>query len=188
MPRSWSARRPATARPLPCYIVGIRPNVYRFARAMTGSDALAEDVVQEVFLSLMEGIHRYDASRAALRTYLFGMARNVSRHRTRGLHRLTPLAAANGVAAPDDPSAAITQSDRVRHVRAGIAALPRRYREIILLCDVHDLSYVEAAAALKVPVGTVRSRLHRARQQLLERLNRRDTLATRYEGPRQCAI
>ena len=54
--------------------------VYRFARAMTGSDTLAEDIVQEVFLGLMRGLGRYDASRAALATYLFGVARNIARH------------------------------------------------------------------------------------------------------------
>ena len=155
---------------------------------MTGSETLAEDVVQEVFLALMRELGRYDASRAALPTYLFGVARNISRHRTRGLHRLTSLDAADDTIATDDPSAAITQSDRVRHVRAGIAALPPRYREVILLCDVHDLSYIDAAAALKVPVGTVRSRLHRARQQLLERLHRRETLASRMQVPRRCVI
>lgn len=155
--------------------------VYRFARAMTGSDTLAEDVVQEVFLALMKEIGRYDASRAALRTYLFGVARNISRYHTRGLRRMTSLDAAHSMVSSDDPSAALLVSDRVRYLRAAIAALPVRYREVILLCDVHDLNYAEAAAALKVPVGTVRSRLHRARQQLLDRLNRRATLRSRPE-------
>ena len=104
--------------------------VYRFARAMTGSDTMAEDIVQEVFLGLMRGLGRYDASRAALATYLFGVARNIARHQTRGRRRLTRLDAASDAVAVDDPSADIAQSDRVRHVRAGIAALPRRYREV----------------------------------------------------------
>jgi RNA polymerase sigma-70 factor (ECF subfamily) len=147
--------------------------VYRFARAMTGSDTMAEDVVQDVFLELMRGLGRYDPSRAALSTYLFGVARNISRYQMRGRRRLSRLDAAGDAVAADDPSAGLVQSDRVRHVRAGIAALPKRYREVILLCDIHDLSYVDAADALKVPLGTVRSRLHRARQQLLERLQRR---------------
>jgi RNA polymerase sigma-70 factor (ECF subfamily) len=162
--------------------------VYRFARAMTGSDTLAEDVVQEVFLALMNELERYDASRAALRTYLFGIARNISRYRMRGSFRLTSLDAADDMVSAEDPSAALIQSDRVRFVRAGIAALPQRYREVILLCDVHDLSYVDAAAVLKVPVGTVRSRLRRARQQLLDRLKRREALRTRSERRMQWVI
>jgi RNA polymerase sigma-70 factor, ECF subfamily len=162
--------------------------VYRFARAMTGSDTLAEDIVQEVFLELMRGLGRYDASRAALATYLFGVARNIARHQTRGRRRLTPLDAAGDAVAVDDPSADLAQSDRVRQVRAGIAALPRRYREVILLCDIHDLSYVDAADALKVPLGTVRSRLHRARQQLLERLQRHEEPRSRIPISKRCII
>jgi RNA polymerase sigma-70 factor (ECF subfamily) len=162
--------------------------VYRFARAMTGSDTLAEDIVQEVFLGLMRGLGRYDASRAALATYLFGVARNIARHQTRGRRRLTALDAASDVVAVDDPSADLALSDRVRHVRAGIAALPRRYREVILLCDIHDLSYVDAADALKLPLGTVRSRLHRARQQLLERLRRREEPSSRIPISKRCVI
>lgn len=161
--------------------------VYRFARAMTRSDTMAEDVVQEVFLGFMRQLGRYDASRAVLTTYLFGVARNISRHRMRGLRRLTSLDAAGDPVSMDDPAARVAQSDQVRHVRAGIAALPMRYREVILLCDIHDLSYVDAAAALRVPLGTVRSRLHRARQQLLERLQRRET-RTSLPVPKRCVI
>lgn len=162
--------------------------VYRFARAMTGSHTMAEDVVQNVFLELMRGLGRYDASRAALSTYLFGVARNIARHEMRGRRRLSRLDAAGAVVAVDDPSAVLAQSDRFRHVRAGIAALPERYREVILLCDIHDLSYVDAAEALKVPLGTVRSRLHRARQQLLERLQRREEPSSRIPISKRCVI
>jgi RNA polymerase sigma-70 factor (ECF subfamily) len=162
--------------------------VYRFARAMTGSDSTAEDIVQEVFLALMRNLERYDSSRATLSTYLFGVARNIARHRARGVRRLTSLESAGDAVAVDNPSARLVQSDRVRHVRAGIALLPVRYREVILLCDVHDLSYEDAAAALKVPVGTVRSRLHRARQHLLERLRRREELPSRIQVARRWVI
>jgi RNA polymerase sigma-70 factor, ECF subfamily len=162
--------------------------VYRFARAMTDSDTMAEDIVQDVFLELMRGLSRYDASRAALSTYLFGVARNISRYQMRGRRRFRRLDDAGEPVAVDDPSAALAQSERVRHVRAGIAALPARYREVILLCDIHDLSYVDAADALKVPLGTVRSRLHRARQQLLERLQRRAYPGSRIPISKRFAI
>lgn len=147
--------------------------VYRFACQMTGSATLAEDIVQDVFLVLMGELGRYDPSRAALTTYLYGVARNISRYRIRGLRRLTSLDAADHAVTVDDPSAHIAQSDQLRQLRAGIAALPARYREVILLCDVHELSYVEAALSLKLPVGTLRSRLHRARRLLAERLQAR---------------
>jgi RNA polymerase sigma-70 factor (ECF subfamily) len=140
---------------------------------MTGSATLAEDIVQDVFLVLMGELERYDPSRAALTTYLYGVARNISRYRIRGLRRLTSLDAAVNSVTEDDLSAHIAQSDQLRQLRAGIAALPARYREVLLLCDVHELTYIEAAQALKVPVGTLRSRLHRARRLLVERLQER---------------
>ena len=88
--------------------------------------------------------------------------------------------------AQDDPAADLVQSDRIRYVRTAIAALPARYREVLLLCDVHDLDYTDAAAVLKLPVGTIRSRLHRGRQQLLERLRRREDQRSRMAVPRRC--
>lgn len=150
--------------------------VFRFAFAMTGSAAGAEDVVQDVFLALMRDFERYDPGRAPLRTYLFGVARNVARSRSRRVRRLLSLDHAADAAGPDDPGAALSASEDTRHLRHCLGALPGRYREVIVLCDLHELDYAEAATVLGVPVGTVRSRLHRARQMLLERFRRlRDT-------------
>lgn len=151
--------------------------VYRFARAMTGSSSLAEDVVQEVFLALMRDLDRYDAGRAALRTYLFGIARNVSRYKLRGLRRLLPLDDADEAATVDDPAAALSATDETRHLRRCVRGLPARYREVIVLCDLQELDYAETAVVLNVPIGTVRSRLHRGRQLLLDRMRRSDGLA-----------
>lgn len=150
--------------------------VYRFARTMTGSAALAEDIVQDVFLALMRDLDRYDTRRATLRTYLFGIARNLARYKTRSLRRLLSLDQAEEAGAWDDPGAALSSSEETRHLRRCLGALPARYREVIILCDLHELDYAETAVVLKVPIGTVRSRLHRGRQLLLERLRRRDGL------------
>lgn len=151
--------------------------VYRFAYAMTGSAALAEDVVQDVFLALMRDLERYDPERAQLRTYLFGIARNVARSRSRSVWRLLSLDHAGEAPGPGDPGAALSASDDRRHLHHCLGALPGRYREVIVLCDLQELDYADAAAALGVPVGTVRSRLHRGRQMLLERLRRRQHTA-----------
>ena len=62
----------------------------------------------------------------------------------------------------------------MRHLRQCLRGLPSRYREVIILCDVQELDYAEAAVVLQVPIGTVRSRLHRGRQLLVERVRRRD--------------
>lgn len=144
--------------------------IYRFASAMTGSAAVAEDVVQDVFLALMRDLDRYDPARAPLRTYLFGVARNVARYRLRSVWRLMSLDHAGETAGPDDPAAALSASEDTRHLRRCLGALPGRYREVIVLCDLQELDYAEAATVLGVPVGTIRSRLSRGRQMLLDRL------------------
>ena len=150
--------------------------VYRFARAMTGSAALAEDIAQEVFLALLRDLDRYDTSRAGLRTYLFGIARNLARYKTRSLRRLISIDQAEEAAGGEDPAAALSTTEQTRHLRRCLGALPARYREVIILCDLQELDYAETAVVLNVPIGTVRSRLHRGRQLLIERFRRRDGL------------
>jgi len=147
-------------------------SVYRFARAMTGSSALAEDIVQEVFLALMRDLDRYDASRAGLRTYLLGIARNLARYKARSMWRLISLDQAEEAYDFEDPAAALSSNQESRRLRRCLAGLPVRYREVIILCDLQDLDYAATASVLRVPIGTVRSRLHRGRQLLLERLQR----------------
>jgi RNA polymerase sigma-70 factor (ECF subfamily) len=149
--------------------------VYRFARLMTGSTTIAEDIVQEVFLALMRDASRYDPARASLTTYLYGSARHHTRRRLlrdRFLVRLDDqadlcLPAASATAADD----LIRQRD-VQHLRRAIVRLPARYREVIVLCDLQDVSYADAAQALGCAIGTVRSRLHRARHLLADKLQR----------------
>ena len=147
--------------------------VYRFARSMTGSVAMAEDVTQEVFVALMRDLARYEPQRAGLSTYLYGVARNVTRARLRRERRFVNLddVASEGSepASPDDPAAALVRSQDLICLRKAIVGLPSRYREVVILCDLHGLSYAEAASAIDTPVGTVRSRLHRGRNLLVER-------------------
>jgi RNA polymerase sigma-70 factor (ECF subfamily) len=162
--------------------------IYRFARAMTGSSALAEDVTQEVFLELMRTLDRYDSTRGALSTYLYAIARNVSRHKLRRERRFVGFDARVGEEpeSTDDPSQALSQSETVARVRVFIRGLSSRYREVLILCDLQGLTYEGAAAVLDTPVGTVRSRLHRARQQLAERLRQAD--APSHQKARTCLI
>lgn len=169
------------------YHVGI----YRFARAMTGSRAMAEDVTQEVFLELIRTLDRYDARRGSLGTYLYAIARNVSRYRLRRERRFVGFdrSIAGEPTTDRDPSHAIAQSQDVARVRALIRGLSSRYREVLILCDMQDLSYEAAAAVLNVRIGTVRSRLHRARQQLARRLLQADMAISPVGGGAQkCLI
>jgi len=150
--------------------------VFRFARLMTGSREAAEDVVQEVFVALMRGASRYDPARSTLTTYLYGSARNHMRRR-RLRDRLFVSLDEQG---PDlcgpqpgpTPADELSRQRDVRDVRRAILSLPHKYREVVVLCDLQDVSYAEAAAALACAVGTVRSRLHRARQLLLKKMQR----------------
>jgi|SRR5581483_1290941 len=152
--------------------------VYRFALRMSGSEAAAEDVTQEVFLTLMREGGRYDRSRGSVATYLYGIARN---HVLRWLDRNrsdVPLAQESSNACPvpgpliasDDPLGAVTRREVVEAVRQAVLALPPRYREVIVLCELEEMDYQAAADVLGCALGTVRSRLHRARALLTDKL------------------
>jgi RNA polymerase sigma-70 factor (ECF subfamily) len=139
--------------------------VYRFARGMTGAGDAAEDVAHDAFLALLDDASRFDPRRASLTTYLYGIVRNLCRQRLRRQSRLQPLAldVAEPSVSDDDP---LAEAQMARLVRRALATLPSRYRELVLLCDLHDLSYAEAAQVTGTSVPAVRSRLHRGRQRL----------------------
>jgi RNA polymerase sigma-70 factor (ECF subfamily) len=168
--------------------------VYRFARLMTGSAPASEDVVQEVFLALMKDAARYDAGRAALTTYLFGMARRVTRRRLFRERRYIEIDAVEidlGKSTADrtlDASEALEHSDALQRLREAILTLPSRYREVVILCDLEDVTYETAAASIGCAIGTIRSRLHRARQLLATKLRRTDGTCTAARAVMGCAV
>jgi RNA polymerase sigma-70 factor (ECF subfamily) len=146
--------------------------VYRFARMMSGSRTIAEDVTQETFTALLRDLQRYTPGRARLSTYLYGVARNVTRSRLRRERRFVRLdiTGDNDPISARDPCAALEESQRRMRLRRIIAELPSRYREVIILCGLHGLSYGEVSIILRTPVGTVRSRLSRGRRAIADRL------------------
>jgi RNA polymerase sigma-70 factor (ECF subfamily) len=148
--------------------------IYRFALHMSGSAAVAEEVTQEVFLTVIRDGKRYDESRGTAVGYLFGVGRNyvlklMQRNRAYiGLEEETiEIAPAN-----EDILADLTRAEAVENVRQAVLELPAVYREAIVLCDLEELSYAEAAETLGVPVGTVRSRLARGRALLVQKLSK----------------
>jgi RNA polymerase sigma-70 factor (ECF subfamily) len=150
--------------------------IYRFAMHMSGSAPTAEDVTQEVFLALIREDCGFDPERGSLSAYLFGIARKlVLRYLERGRPDL-PLESYGDeslrpeLAAADNPLVDLTRKETLEALRRAVLALPRRYREVVVLCDLEELDYADAAVALGCPIGTVRSRLHRARALLLEKL------------------
>jgi RNA polymerase sigma-70 factor (ECF subfamily) len=172
--------------------------LYRFAFRMSHSHSIAEETTQETFLTLIRQPERFDPARGNVSAFLFGIARN---HVLRALERdrrFEPLEAdttqgaigSNGHSATDlravaehdadDGTGALSQlerQDRVETVRRAVLSLPPVYREVVVLCDLEQTSYADAAARLECPVGTVRSRLNRARGLLLAKLGNRDASA-----------
>ena len=151
--------------------------IYRFAMHMSGSATAAEDITQEVFLALLRQECGYDPERGTLSGYLFGIARKlVLRNLERGRADVALESQADDAALPelaviDDPLIDLTRREGIEALRRAVMALPRRYREVVLLCDLEELDYADAAVVLGCPIGTVRSRMHRARALLFEKLN-----------------
>ncbi|MET0556086.1 MAG: RNA polymerase sigma factor [Vicinamibacteria bacterium] len=145
--------------------------VHRFAWRMTGRRETAEDVTQETFLALLRGPTRYEKGRGPLGAYLYGIARNLLARRLGRDRPYVPLSEGEeGALRATDLGADQERQRAVGSVREAVLGLPVHYREVVVLCELQGLPYEETAAALGCPVGTVRSRLHRARALLAARL------------------
>lgn len=150
--------------------------LYRYALRMTGSRWSAEEIVQEVFMTLIRQPKKYDASKGEVGAFLFGITRNrVMKHLERSPRELSLDDDRESTAArePADmltPAFWAERRERVEQVRDAVLSLPPEFREAVVLCELEELSYEEAAAKSGCPIGTVRSRLHRGRALLMARL------------------
>jgi RNA polymerase sigma-70 factor (ECF subfamily) len=158
-------------------------SVYRFALQMSGSKTIAEDVTQEVFLFLMRDAHVFDPGRGALGAFLLGVARNHVLRRLRVDQLLSPLGDDDDegpvmqVGTDFCPLDDLARAETIEAVRKAVLSLPTKYREVVVLCELQDVSYVETAEILGCAIGTVRSRLHRARALLLTKLRPAESVA-----------
>jgi len=144
--------------------------IYRYALQMCGRPEVAEEIVQEVFITLARELGRYDAARGSVAGYLLGIARNlVLRWLTRDRSQVG-LDDADAVPAPGGPLEVVLRSESDEAVRCAVLALPESYREAVVLCDLQELSYAEASEVMGCPVGTVRSKLSRGRDLLAQKL------------------
>lgn len=144
--------------------------VYRFTLQMSRNEAVAEEITQEVFLALLTQFDRFDSERATLSTWLCGIARRQLwkhlRSDSSAEQEFDGESAEQWQCPSDGPAEHLLRDEAVRLVREGMDGLPTALREVIVLCALEEMSYDEAAQVLAVPVGTVRSRLHRAKARL----------------------
>ncbi len=149
------------------------PSVYRFALHMSGDRHMAEEVTQETFMTLIRRPVMFDESRGPMVAWLMGIARNMTRRALGATCGEEVLDESTEVAAPADVLDDLTRRQTIDAVRQAVVSLPAAYREVVVLCDLQEMDYRDAAAALDCPVGTVRSRLHRARTMLVAKLQTR---------------
>lgn len=144
-------------------IVAELPRLRRYARALTGDTARADDLVQD---TLERALSRWTLWRSGsnLRAWLFAIMHNVFVNQIKAGQRLEFY----GDDPPPEPEARPTQSDalEVRDLAMVLQRLPPEQREVLLLVGLEELSYEEAAKALNIPIGTVMSRLSRGRERL----------------------
>jgi RNA polymerase sigma-70 factor (ECF subfamily) len=152
--------------------------LFRFALRMTGNQWAAEEIVQDTFMTLVREPKKYDAGRGAVGAFLFGVARNrIMKHLERApkdlsLETNSEDGQIGSTVLRDSftPAVWAEQRERVKRVHDAVMDLPPEFREAVVLCELEEMSYEEAAQAIGCPIGTVRSRLHRAKALLLAKL------------------
>ena len=140
-----------------------REPVWRFFRRRVTDRGRAEELTQDTFVAILEGARRYEA-RGPFRSYLFGVAYNLLLADRR-------KAAAQPTVAASEPAAPAADRDAALWIRAALAQLDADDRELLMLREYEELSYLEIAQVLAIPINTVRSRLFRARMALKQRLD-----------------
>ena len=150
--------------------------VYRFAWLLTGSAAQAADITQDVFVELLSAPNGYDASRGSLAAYLCGIARfrayRTMDSRLQSVDDFDALVEAH--AAHDAPALPQERLERSRALQAlygAIRKLPPIFRDVLILVELQEMSYADTAAIAGIELGTVRSRLSRAKSRLAQLLN-----------------
>ncbi|MGE5236471.1 MAG: RNA polymerase sigma factor [Acidobacteriota bacterium] len=145
-------------------------DIFRLAVTFTRHRAEAEDLTQEVFLRLWQNLHRYEAG-SSFRAWAYRVARNLfvdAYRRARNERRATWVDPEflNSLPGSDDPHTGAVRRERLELARAALARLPEELSQLILLRDFADWSYEELAQELQLPLGTVKSRLNRARREM----------------------
>ena len=174
-----------------------QPDIYKFVFGMSNNRITTEDVTQEAFIKLIRHADRFDPTRGSVRSFLYGIARNCLLQHFERERPYVPYEAEsseNGSSAlqnalrPElsNPLAELTTAALLDELRQAVLKLPLKYREAVVLCDLQEMDYVQAAALLRCPVGTVRSRLHRGRELLLQKLQSSGAMNGKAAKKRAC--
>jgi RNA polymerase sigma-70 factor, ECF subfamily len=149
-------------------------SIYKFAWQMTGSTSMAEDITQDVFLLIIRNDLHFNPLKGAFSSFLYGVARNLSLRAMRKNQRffgiLEMFESQRQSQNVVNPLVELTTSESTINLRKCILSLPSQYREVVILCDLHERTYEEAAEITRSAIGTVRSRLHRGRELLLQKM------------------
>lgn len=156
--------------------------LYRYALLRAASADVAADVVQDVFMGLLTDSYQFDPLRGNLQSFLFGVARNLILKREEARRRFVSTSAdaenededqewsSEDRMEEDEPARQLFSNQVAEQVRQALAALAPHYRDVVVLYEMHDMSYVDIAQICQIDIGTVRSRLSRARAALLKKL------------------
>ena len=142
--------------------------LYNFAQWLTQDKAEAEDLVQETYAKALRGFSSFQAG-TNFRAWMYRILRNSFLSSRTGLKTMVVLDEESGESLPTEnatPEVLLLEQANREMVREALEELPVQFREILLLCEVEEMSYQEISETLAVPMGTVMSRLYRARQAL----------------------
>jgi RNA polymerase sigma-70 factor, ECF subfamily len=161
-------------------------SLYNFAGWLTGNSGEAEDLVQETYLKALKGFSSFQQG-TNFRAWIFRILRNTFLTSRTGLQasRMVSLEGEEEETAPaiaattDTPESILLNRASQQALEAALEKLPVAFREVLLLCDVEEMSYQEISETLSVPIGTVMSRLHRARRAMREGLQENPPKASR---------
>ncbi len=157
-------------------------SLYNFAHWLTQNRDEAEDLVQETYAKALKGFGSFKPG-TNFRAWIFRILRNAFLTSRTGLAaaRTVPLESEDepeqtAAGSPETPESILLDQAGQQQVQAALEHVPLIYREVLLLCDVEEMSYQEIADTLAVPIGTVMSRLYRARRALRAALQEQDKM------------
>lgn len=157
-------------------VTDLQCSALRMAFAITGDRAAAEDIVQDAFVSCFRHLNRYDAARATFPAWFHAIVRNAGRNflrqrKSRDLRSDTMTGTEEAACPRHAPDDALGLQEQMGSLDHALSRLPEEWRRAFTLTEIEGVSYAEAAVMEGVPIGTIRSRVHRSRKTLQEAIH-----------------